>query len=268
MVGVAFTNPIHLGIYPASLAANATVGTRAREEAERKELLVWYEIFKGVKQALKDIILEVVEHDYPLEIKFDMLGFLNQTPRQMIDHLKVRGGALDFADMKTLLADRDMEWDISENPQIYFNRVKKIVKALTRANITSNMNQLQDMALYHFKASVEFDAAVCEWENKPAMNNTWVNIKMFISAEYAHKNKQNKLIAKQFKANAMEEQAEATEELIAMLTENHTRQMKALIKSTTEAIKEMMQLVKTQTTAPTNATKTSDKEKKKKRDEK
>jgi hypothetical protein len=64
----------------------------------------------------------------------------------------------------------------------------------------------------------------------------------------------------------MEEQAEATEELIAMLTENHTRQMEALIKSTMEVMKEMMQLVKNQSTPPTNATKTSYKEKKKKCD--
>jgi hypothetical protein len=81
-------------------------------------------------------------------------------------------------------------------------------------------------------------------------------------------NKQNKLTAKQFKANAMEEQAEATEELIATLTENHTHQMEALIKSTTEAMKEMMQLVKNQTTTPTISTKMLDEEKKKKRDEK
>jgi hypothetical protein len=52
-----------------------------------------------------------------------------------------------------------------------------------------------------------------------------------------------------------------------MLTENHTCQMEALIKNTMKAMKEMMQLVKTQTTAPMNATKTSDKEKKKKHDE-
>ncbi len=59
-----------------------------------------------------------------------------------------------------------MEWDVSENPQIYFNRVKKAVKALTRAKINTDMNQLRDMALCHFKASGEFDAAVREWENK------------------------------------------------------------------------------------------------------
>jgi hypothetical protein len=42
----------------------------------------------------------------------------------------------------------------------------------------------------------------------------------------------------------MEEQAEATEELIATLTENHTHQMEALIKSIMDAMKEMMQLIK------------------------
>ena len=104
---------------------NAAARTQAREEAEHKELLAQYEIFKGVKQAPKDIILEVVEHDYLLEIEDNMLGFLNQTPRQMIDHLKVRGGALDFAVTKTLLPERDMEWDISKTSQIYFNRVKR-----------------------------------------------------------------------------------------------------------------------------------------------
>ncbi len=91
----------------------------------RIELVAAASIFKGVKQALKDIILEAVEHDYLLEIEDDTLGFLNQTPKQIIDHLKIRGGALDFADTKTLITERDIEWDVSENPQIYFNRVKK-----------------------------------------------------------------------------------------------------------------------------------------------
>jgi hypothetical protein len=50
----------------------------------------------------------------------------------------------------------------------------------------------------------------------------------------------------------MEEQAEATEELINALTENHTRQMEALIRSTTEAMKEMMTLIKLDNKNPTN----------------
>ena len=268
MAGHAFTAPPNPGIYPAGLAANAAAGTRARAEAEHKEDVAQYEIFKGVEQALKDIIQEAVEHDYLLEIEDDTLGFLNQTPRQMIDHLKARGGALDFADTKTLLSERDTEWDISENPQVYFNRVEKAVKALTRAGITSDMNERRDMALYYLKATGEFDAAVREWENKAAADKTWANIKTFIATEYARENKQNKLTAKQFKANLIEEQAEATEELIATLTENHTRQMETLIKSTTDAMKEMMQLIKSNGSTPTNPTNTTNEEKKKKREEK
>jgi hypothetical protein len=54
-------------------------------------------------------------------------------PRQMIDHFKARarGGALDFADTKTLLTERDAEWDISKNPQKYFNRTEQAIKSLT-----------------------------------------------------------------------------------------------------------------------------------------
>ena len=267
MTGVAFAIPPNPGIYPAGLAANAAAGIRARAEAEHKEEVAQYEILKGVEQALKDIILEAVENDYLMEIEDDTLGFLNQTPRQMIDHLKARGGSLDFADTKTLLAERDMEWDLSENPQVYFNRVEKAVKALTRAGITSDMNERRDMALYYLKASGEFDAAVREWENKATADKTWINIKTFIATEYARENKQNKLTAKQFRANLIEDQAEATEELIATLTENHTRQMEALIKSTSDAMKEMMQLVKSNTNTQKNPNKLSDDEKKKKGEE-
>ncbi len=44
-----------------------------------------------------------------------------------------------------------------------------------------------------------------------------------------------------------------TEELINALTENHTRKMEALICSMTEAMKEMMALVKMDNKNPTNA---------------
>ncbi len=109
MAGQAFITPPNPGIYPAGLPAGAAAGTQARAEAEHKEELAQYKIFKGVEQALKDIIQEAVEHDYILEIEDDTLGFLNQTPKQMINHLRARGGALDFADTKTLLAERDTE---------------------------------------------------------------------------------------------------------------------------------------------------------------
>jgi hypothetical protein len=265
--GIAFAPPANPGIYLAGLALNAAAGTRAREEALHKELIAQYEIHKGVEQALKDIIIEAVDEDYLLEIEDETLGFLNETPSTMIAHLRNRGGALDFTDTRTLLDERDQEWDASEVPTIYFNRVEKAMQQLTRAGIMSDLKERTDMALYYLKKTGEYDAAVREWEAKPAANRTWANIKIFMSAEYAKENKQNKQTAKQLKANAIEEQAEATEELIANLTEAHTRQIESLIKANTEAMKEMMSLVKGKTIAPTNPTNSTNEEKKKKREE-
>jgi hypothetical protein len=199
---------------------------------------------------MKDIILKAVDQEYLLEIEDETLGFLKQTPNNMLTHLWNRGGALDFADTKILLAERDSKWDASKVPQIYFNQVEKAIQGLTQAGITSDLNEHCEMALYFLKASGEFNAAVREWEQRPAGQKTWQNIKTFISAEYAKENKQNKLTAKNFKANMIEEQVEATEEPIAALTENHTLQIETLIKSTTKAIKEMMSLIKNDQKAP------------------
>jgi len=145
--------------------------------------------------------------------------------------------------------------------------VEKAMKGLLRNGITSNQNEQRDITLFYFMATGEFNTAVREWEAKPAADKTWANIKTFISAEYAKENKQNKITAKQFKANAIDEQAEATEELIAALTEAHTKQMETLIKSTTDTMKEMMLLLK-DNKSTNNSNKITDEEKKKKRDEK
>jgi hypothetical protein len=152
MGGTAFVYPAHPGIYPAGLVAKAAAGTRAMAEAVHKGQIAQFKIIAGVEQALKDIILEAVDHGYLLEIKDDTLGFLNQMPRSIINHLCSQGGALDFADTKTLLAERDAEWDISEVPQIYFNRVEKAIRGLTRAGIVSDLNKRRDMALYFLES--------------------------------------------------------------------------------------------------------------------
>ncbi len=92
------------------------VGTRAKAEAEHKELINQYKTFKGVRLGTKDLILEAVVNKYLIEIENEMLGFLNKTPKQMLEHWLDRGGALDFADTKNLIAERDGEWNINKNP--------------------------------------------------------------------------------------------------------------------------------------------------------
>ncbi len=146
--GVAFVNPANPGTYPANVPANAAAGVWARVEAEHKEFVREYKTLQGVVQATKYIILKAVDQEYLLEIKDKTLGFLNQTPNDMLTHFWNCGGALDFADTKTFLAERDSEWDASEVPQMYFNQDEKAIQGLTQAGITSDLNKRLDMALY------------------------------------------------------------------------------------------------------------------------
>jgi hypothetical protein len=88
-------------------------------------------MYEGVHQGTKDLILEAVDNKYLIEIEHETLGCLNLSPKEMLDHLWNRGGALNFADTKTLLVERDGEWEASETPQLYFNRVEKTMKGLT-----------------------------------------------------------------------------------------------------------------------------------------
>ncbi len=175
--GINFVNPVNPGIYPMGLAVNATARTRARAEAEHKELINQYKTFKGVRLGAKDPIVEAVNNEYLIEIEHEIMGYINQTPRQMLEHLLNRGGALNLADTKELLAQRDGEWNINKNPQVYFNRVEKAIKGLAQNGITSDLNKRRDIALYHLKAAEEFDLAVCKWESKPTAQKTWMNIK-------------------------------------------------------------------------------------------
>jgi hypothetical protein len=75
--GFNFANSIIPGFYPATLAATAAVGTRAKAEAEHKELINQYKTFKGIRLGTKDLILEAVENEYLIEIEHETLGFLN-----------------------------------------------------------------------------------------------------------------------------------------------------------------------------------------------
>ncbi len=62
---------------------------------------------------------------------------------------------MDFADTETLIKERDLEWNGSEVPQVYFNRVTKAMEQFQRAGITLDLNERRDMALFYLKATGE-----------------------------------------------------------------------------------------------------------------
>ena len=58
--GINFVDPINPGFYPGTLVATAAEGTRAKAEAEHKELISQYKTSDGFRLGTKYLILEAV----------------------------------------------------------------------------------------------------------------------------------------------------------------------------------------------------------------
>ena len=100
--GIDFVEPVNPGVYPAGAM---TAAQRPQREAEHKELMKQFETWAGVRDGLKDLILQAVKGIYLEENKAPMIGFLNVTPRAMLSHLNDRWGGLDFVDISSLIAE-------------------------------------------------------------------------------------------------------------------------------------------------------------------
>jgi hypothetical protein len=149
---------------------------------------------------------------------------------------------MDFVDITALLAECDVPWNAAEVPTKYFNRIEKARRQLARANVQVDERAMMAKSLKSFKDAGDFDAPLREWEARPAAVQTYANLKILMCAEYSKLNRQDSTTARatgHAANNVVEEMAQATEELVAELTERHTKQIEALIKSNNDAMQKL-----------------------------
>ncbi len=75
-------------------------------------------------------IEEAVDEEWLAEIQDPILGLVNVTPLQMLKHLDLRGGDLDFIKIMDLKRERDAPWDHEEHITTYFSHIKQAVTRL------------------------------------------------------------------------------------------------------------------------------------------
>jgi phosphoglycerate dehydrogenase-like enzyme len=124
-------------------------------------------------------------------------------------------------------------------PNKHFSRIEKARRQLARANIQVYQCAMMVKALKSFKDARDFDSAIQEWEARPAVLQTYKNLKVVMCAKYSKLNCQDAVSARatgHALANTVEEYAQAMEELIAELMERHAKQIKALIKANSKAM--------------------------------
>ena len=193
-----------------------------------------------------------------MEIWDEGIAYLNVTPLQMLTHLRDRWGSIDYVDINALLTECDTPWNAGEVPTKYFNRVDNARRKLARANVQVDERAMMMKALKSFKNAGDFDPAIREWEARPVANQTYANLKVVMCTEYSKLNRHDATTARATghasAYNVVEEMAQATEELVAELTERHSKQVEALIKANSEAMEKLTAaIVATKLPAPPTA---------------
>ena len=113
-------------------------------------------------------------------------------------------------------------------------------------------------ALKSFKDAGDFDASIREWEARPVIAQTYANFKVVMCAEFSKLNRQDATTARATghasANNVVEQMAKATEELVAELTERHSKQVESIIKSNSEAMEKLTAAILANKPAATSAT--------------
>jgi hypothetical protein len=133
----------------------------------------------------------------------------------MLTHLHNQWGTMDYVDINALMAECNTTWDASEVPTKHFNRIEKARRQLAHANIKINQCAMMVKALKSFKDAGDFDAAIREWEARPAVLQMYKNLKVVMCAKYSKLFCQDAISARatgHASANTVEEFAQGTEE--------------------------------------------------------
>ena len=238
--GTPFVVPANPGVYP---LGNIPAAQRGQREAEHKALQTQFQTCIGASKGLKDLILQAVDEDFLLELRAEGIAYLNVTPLQMLTHLRDRWGTMDYVDITSLLAECDTPWNAAEVPTKYFNRTEKARRQLARANVQIDERAMLAKALKSFKDAGDFDASIREWEARPVIAQTYANFKVVMCAEFSKLNRQDATTARATghasANNVVEQMAKATEELVADLSECHSKQVESIIKSNSEAMEKL-----------------------------
>ncbi len=234
--GTPFIVPANPGVYP---AGNIPAAQFEQWEAEHKELIQQFQMCVGASKGLKDLIIQAINKDFLLELCMPGIAYLNMTPLQMLTHLCNQWGAMDYVDINVLMAKCDTTWDTTEVPTKHFNWIEKAWRQLTHANIQIDQRAMMVKALKSFKDAGDFDAAIQAWEARPVVLQMYKNLKVVMCAKYSKLNPQDTVSARATRhasANTVEEFAQAMEELITELTEQHAKQIEALIKANSKTM--------------------------------
>jgi hypothetical protein len=151
---------------------SADAVTREKEVAKHKAEIAEFETYLGVESAARKKITSAVNSEWLESIHHPQMGFSHLTPKQLIDHyLRKVSTDLDFSDVTNLMKQLTTPWDVNENVVTKFACEDRTEQWLAKAQIAPMPELCLALALDSFKATGEYEIALCDWDKKHHRQN-------------------------------------------------------------------------------------------------
>ncbi len=259
----AYQAPDNPGAYAATaLGAGVSAAQREQIVANHKEAQHSYAKYLGAQEAGKELILYGVGDDALALLKKQYINFGDATIHTMIKHLRektaIKMTTLQKYNYKT--EGYKKSWDPTMSITAYFTGLDKFQISLADRGISTSIEEKAMAAgarMWESKMITE-DQMVAR-ENKPAVDQTWVNLQTYFTEKWLERRLYSAATAKQsrFKeaALAAQEQVTASEEgetqamMFALLQEQHQSQLEAMAAANRAGVEAMMERMNALVTA-------------------
>jgi hypothetical protein len=179
-------------------------GNAARLATERhrwEEAVITFRKCNTVEQALKKQIVMVFEPMYLEIINNDMVGFVNTTARDMLEHLFLSYGSITEVDLEHKFENMRNAWDCLL--RLYSSKIKIAWIMQKLGGVTISDAHKLTTAYTKVFSTGNLHSACRRWNERNTQDKTWNNFKIHFAMAYLqHKKIQGESAATSEYANA------------------------------------------------------------------
>jgi hypothetical protein len=180
-------------------APGATDGTAAQISAARhvwEEDVQTYRTCTSVQQALKKQIISVFEPIYLDILNENMVGYVNISPRDMLDHLFETYMNITAVDLEINFEHMRRAWDPQQPVESLFKQIQDCADYSEAGGVLIGHPQQINVGYAKIFATGHFISACRRWNEKATGKKTWTHFKShFAAAHRQHKQMQGESAA-------------------------------------------------------------------------
>ena len=175
-----YAAPTDHGAYNNNSGNNMNATQRVQEEAEHRRKNVRYEVYLGVAEACRNLIIYAVGDSAVAPLKERYVKYGRRLPQAIMKHLR------DKSCVKMTTMEKDTfkrskyltKWDTTECITNYWKHLDELTTKLEERNIaTSDEEKVMAAVSRMWELESFTDKNLIKWGKKEAADQTWANVK-------------------------------------------------------------------------------------------